>query len=198
MTSKVDICNLALSRLGDKRTVEDIDNGTKNEELVFKKWYDITRQSTIKRCMPSFAISREKWALANVTPAFGYNKAYLYRSDCLRVLGIGNIANTENNYSREGEYLLCDEDYPDGLPVRFLKDITDTTKFPSDFVELLSYELAANVCPEISESSQMLSYIEQVLPTKRLEFSGLSAQENKPVRISRSRFNRVGKYIGKK
>lgn len=198
MVSKVDICNLALSRLGDKRTVEDIDAGKKNEELVFKKWYDITRQSTIKRSMPSFAMVREFWPKANYVPEFGYNSAYLYKSDCLRVLGIGNIENTENNYSREGNYLLCDEDYPNGLPVRYLKDISETQKFPSDFVELLSYELAANVCTELTESQQLLNYIQQILPLKRLEFTGLSSQENKPIRISNSRFNRTGTYIGKK
>lgn len=198
MTSSVDICNLALSRLGDKRTVEDIENGKKHEELVFKKWYDITRQSTIKRCMPSFAIERELWAQAEYVPAFGYEKAYKYGSDCLRVIGIGNVGENENNYSREGEYICCDEDFPNGLPVRYLKDIKDTTKFTPEFVELLSFELAANVCMELTESSQLLSYIEQVLPAKRLEFTGLNAQENRPVRISRSRFDRTPKYVGKK
>lgn len=198
MVSKVDICNLALSRLGDKRTVEDIDDGKKHEELVFKKWYDITRQSTIKRAMPSFAMVRDHWPRANFTPEFGYDNAYLYKSDCLRVLGLGNIENTENNYSREGNYILCDEDYPNGLPVRYLKDITETQKFPADFVELLSYELAANVCTELTESQQLMNYIQQILPLKRLEFTGLSAQENKPIRISNSRFNRTGKYVSKK
>lgn len=198
MTSSVDICNLALSRLGDKRTVEDIENGDKHEELVFKKWYDITRQSTIKRNMPSFAIERAKWPLAEYKPAFGYNNAYLYDSDCLRVIGIGNVGENENNYSREGNYILCDENFPDGLPVRYLKDIKDTTKYPPEFVELFSYELAANVCIELTESQQLLSYLEQMLPTKRLEFTGLNAQENRPIRISRSRFDRTPKYVSKK
>lgn len=198
MVSKVDICNLALSRLGDKRTVEDIDAGKKHEELVFKKWYDITRQSTIKRAMPSFAMVREFWPKSNYVPEFGYSNAYLYKSDCLRVLGIGNVGENENNYSREGNFLLCDEEFPNGLPVRYLKDISETQKFPSDFVELLSFELAANVCTELTESSQLLSYIQQILPIKRLEFTGLCAQENKPIRVSRSRFNRTGTYISKK
>lgn len=198
MVSKVDICNLALSRLGDKRTVEDIDNAQKNEERIFKKWYDITRQSTIKKNMPTFAMVREKWAKSDQKPAFGYSNAYKYHNDCLRILGVGSIGDGITDYVIEDGYLMCDEYFPDGIPVRYLKDVKDTTRFSSNFIELLSFELAYNVCAEVTESSNMLSYIEQILPSKRLEFSAIDSQENKPVRITRSIYNRTGKYVGKK
>ena len=72
MVTKSEICNLALSRLGDKKTVENIDNPTTQTEKTFAKWYDVTRRASLRKMIPNFARVREIWAKSNYTPAFGY------------------------------------------------------------------------------------------------------------------------------
>lgn len=197
--SDIDICNLALSLMGDRNTIENIDDPQKQEEKIMAKWYNVTRKNTLRRVMPSFAIARELWAKSDKIPAFGYKNAYEYHSDCLKILGIGNITNRVNNYSVEGKYLLCDAEYKEGLPVRYIRDVTNTDEYTSDFTELLAYELASVTCNEITANHNTTNYMLSMVQRKRIELSGVDAQENKPIRISESRFNRTGYYYeGKK
>ena len=114
MYSTVDICNLALSRLGDKNTVESLDHPTKQAEREFAKWYDITRRATLRRMMPSFAIRRKLWAKSAEKPEFGYANAYEYRQDCVKVLGVGNRDNPINDYAVEGGFVLTNEHFETG------------------------------------------------------------------------------------
>lgn len=187
MTTTSEICNLALSRLGDKKTVENIDNPTTQTEKTFAKWYDVTRRSALRKLMPNFARVREIWAKSNYTPAFGYKFAYDYHSDCVKILGIGNLDDPDTDYVVEGNYVFANGEYQTGLPVRYIKDITDISKFDDSFIELFSLMLAYNVAPEITESTSRLQYLTQILPQKIAEVISVNSQENKPFIIKRSR-----------
>lgn len=202
MSTKNEICNLALSRLGDRGTVESIDSPKNQAERAFAKWYDLTRKSVLRRNMPSFAIRREKWHLSDYVPPFGYGNAYRVSPECLKILGVGNVTNVINDYSVEGKYLFCDRCFKDGVEVRFISDVKNTDEFTPDFEELLSYELAANVCHELTQNVQMTQYLQQIVAIKRVELTGVDSQENRPVRINHSKFDRTGftyrNLIGKK
>ncbi len=200
MITKSEICNLALSRLGDKNNVEDFENPTTQVEKVFAKWYDVTRRSALRRMMPSFARTRKLWALSNYKPEFGYEYAYKYRSDCVKVLGIGDLDKSENNYTVEGGYILTNEIYDNGLPVRYVEDVTDLSRFTDNFIELFSFMLAYNVAPEITESASRLQYLESIMPNKIAEMIGIDSQENKPIIIKNGRLQaaRLGKSFGVK
>ena len=185
MTTKTEICNLAISRLGDKNSVESLDNPKKQTEIVCAKWYDISRKTALKYMMPNFARKRDKWALSlDYVPAFGYQYAYKYPINCLKILGIGNIRR-KNTGTVENGYYLTNEYFADGLPVRYVEDIRDTTLFTSDFVQLFSWILARDICIELTSNKQTFKMIEDILPMKIAEYCGVDAQENPPVRISR-------------
>lgn len=185
--SKNAICNLAQSRLGDKGSIENIDIPQKAEERVYAKWYDISRQSTLRLLKPNFAIKREFWATdANYKPAFGFDYAYKIKNDCLRVLSIGGVDTRDLNYPVENGYLLTNDYQGGALPVRFVSDVTDIKKFTPDFIRLFSWQLAYDVCYEITESESAMNRMEQILPAKIAEYCGTDAQENRPRRINRS------------
>ena len=187
MYTKTDICNLALARLGDKRDIENIDNPTNQPEKVFAKWYDISRRAALRTMMPSFARTRKLWAKAEYTPEFGYAFAYKYRQDCLKVLGIGNLNEPINDYAVEEGYVLTNQNYENGLPVRYVKDVTDINKFDDAFVELFSLMLAYNVAPELTESRAIVQHLEQIIPIKTAQVIAVDSQENKPIIVKTSR-----------
>lgn len=187
METKVTVCNLALSRFGNKGSVEDIDQPKKQTEIVCAKWYDISRKSALKHMMPNFARKREIWARdIGFTPAFGYEYAYKYKADCLKILGIGNLYEKRNDYSIEGEHLLINELFEGGIPVRYVTDVTNANKFTPDFIQLFSWFLARDICIELTSSDAKYQQIESILPQKIAEYCGVDAQENPPIRISRS------------
>ena len=127
------------------------------------------------------------WAKSNYTPAFGYKFAYDYRSDCVKILGIGNMDTPDTDYVVEGNYVFSNGEYPDGLPVRYIKDIEDAGLFDDSFIELFSLQLAYNVAPEVTESTGRLQYLTQILPSKIAEVIAVNSQENKPFIIKNSR-----------
>ena len=194
-TSKTDICNMALSHLGNYGTVNDIDTPTSDKEATFALWYDVTRQAALRLVIPNFAMDRRIVSKRATAPAFGYTYAYEKPSDCLKPLGFNDIdAKEKDNYTIEGEDILTDIDFTDGMELRFIRDVEDVTKFTSDFKILLSYILAAKVAMPITQKKGLRDSMEAMLPMKISEVAGINAQENPPIRVSTSRF-RQARYM---
>lgn len=86
MTSKVDICNLALVEAKYDETIESLDEHSVASERC-KRLYDICRKEVLCSYPWSFANKRVK------TPRVaedieGFKYAYSYPADCLRVLNV--------------------------------------------------------------------------------------------------------------
>lgn len=192
INSKSDICNMALGHLGNYGTVDDIDTPTNDKETTFSLWYDISRQTFLKMTMPNFALARRVVARKVVAPPFGadlgYQYAYEYPNDCLKVLGIGEVMEKENNYAIEGRYIWTDELYESGLPIRYIKDFTDVTLMSPEFKMAFSVFLASNVAMDITQDATKANTMMKMLPDKMASLTALNAQENMPIRISHSRF----------
>lgn len=191
--SKNSICNLALSRLGNKSSIEDIDSPKKPAEFVFAKWWEASRRLALKEMIPSFARSRRKISSDADAPEFGYTTRFAYPSDCVRVLGFGEIKDKQNTYAVEEGWILTDDYDTDSddniyLPLRFVKDVTDTTKYTPEFIEALSWYLAYVTNMEITQDSQRQVLIEKVINGKKAQLAGIDSQENMPIRINQSKF----------
>lgn len=185
---KTQIANLALSRLGNYDSLSDIEIPVTQQEKVFAKWYETARKFTIRELEPSFAKTRRMIAKDTNSPPFGYTNQYVYPSDCLKVLGFGEIAQKRNVYSIEGNFILTDEFDGEALPLRFIEDTSDVTKFTPEFVILMSFMLAYYACMEITQDKDKLLTLEKLLPTKKGEAGAIDGQENRPIRITRSLF----------
>jgi len=194
VTSKVEICNLALSFLGNYGTVTDIDTPSDPKELVFAQWYDICRQTLIKEMVPNFALARVIVAKLVETPVFGYAYFYEYPNTCLKVLGIDNVNWSRNDYDVTEGKISTDVDFPEGLPLRFVKDIEDVNSMSPEFKILFARYLSAHVALPITQDVAKANSIWASLPAALSSASAQNAQENKPIRISRSKFKEA-RYV---
>ena len=200
ITSKVDICNMAMSQLGNYGTISDIDTPTNDKERTFTLWYDICREFTLKLLMPNFALTRLIVSKLSETPAFGYSYFYEYPITALKVLGVGNVEDKENNYNIECtpfgvKAISHDYDYTDGMPIRIVRDITDINSWSPEAKLLLSQYLAAYTAKPITQDTALAAKLISELPAAISIASGLNAQENVPIRISSSKF-RASRYNG--
>lgn len=196
VTSKVGICNMALSHMGNYGTVNDIENPKDSKESTFALWYDTTRQAALRLAIPNFAMARRIVAKKSTTPVFGYAYSYEYPSDCVKVLGFGDADANPDSYSVERGIdgfteIQIDEDYVDGLPLRYIADVEDVAAMTADFKILLSYLLAANTVLPITQKQNLKDKIELQLPSKISQLSGINAQENPPIRKSTSNFRQA-------
>lgn len=188
INSKSGVCNLALSRLGNFPTVNNIDIPKTPVEITFANVYDTIRQDLLTILMPNFALKRRLVALQTATPAFGWGYQYEYPVDCLRLLGIGEVQDKQNTYAVEGGVIMSNDLYSTGLPIRFIQDIEDVSKMTAQFINTFSQFLGEAVCLALTQDQAKADKLAQLLPFKLASTSATNAQENRPIRISNSRF----------
>jgi hypothetical protein len=195
MLSKVNICNLALDLLGNEGDIVDIDLPTNKTEILFSRWYDITREGLLKMAMPSFAIRRRIISAFPTSMAFGYINAFEYPSDCLKVLGLGEISNTlEYNYIVNNGIIYTADAWINGLQLRFIANIDDASLFSPDFSRLLASALAVEVCYPITQSSEKKQMLQAEFQARMLSYNSVNSQENPVQRITKSsRYGRNGR-----
>lgn len=149
MASEVEICNLALSHLGDSATVASINppEGSAQAEHC-QKWYPVARNALLEMHDWSFATTRALLAeLSNTWPQWQH--AYARPSDCLKILSIlpssaSSACTTGQEYVAEtdssgGQIILTDQ--ADAM-VRYTRVITDTSKFSPLFTDTLGWYLS--------------------------------------------------------
>lgn len=196
MSVKTVVCNLGLSRLGNFGSVENIDTPKKTLEIVCAKWWDAARRMALKQLIPNFALDRRILAPDATAPAFGYSKRFEYPSDCVRVLGFGEIQAKDNNHSIEGSWILTDTYDEDtttdpssiSLNLRFVKDEADVSKWTPEFIDAFSWFFAYCVNMEVTQDMEKQVYLEKIIGSKQAQASAMTSQENMPIRINRSKF----------
>ncbi len=189
---------MALGHLGNYGTVTDIDTPTTDKEVIFNLWFSISRQVLLKHLMPNFALARKTVSRASVTPPFGYTYAYEYPVDCLKVLGLGDIDEKGDfrftvESSGTKTYIFTEDEWEDGLELRYIKDISDVARWSPEFKMLHAWYLAGCVVMPITQDLAKKKLIMAQMPAEVSAVSGLNAQENPPIRKSTSRF-RAARY----
>ncbi len=145
MPSAVDIANIALSHIGADAVVTSLsptDGSVESGHCA--RFLPIARQAAIATANWNFA--RKRVLLAQLT---NDSTIWLYKyqvpSDCLRarkILALDDPDTPERNgakFVQEGDALYTDR--PEATLV-YTRDITDTTKYPADFVTGLGLMLA--------------------------------------------------------
>jgi hypothetical protein len=160
MASEVDICNLALSYLGDEATVASIDPPEGSPQAGYcARFYPIARDAMLELHTWAFTLRRVRLALLpNDWPMWAY--AYGVPSDALRLLAVlppdatsdYTVSATRGDSSAEPQaYSLETDDtgrkviltnQPNAV-LRYAVAARDTTQFPPLFVLALSWHLAS-------------------------------------------------------
>lgn len=189
--SKVQICNLANGSLGLKNSINNIDTPRSDKEIVYAQWYDITRQYMLKFLMPNFALLRKAIAqLASVPAGYSdfYTAAYPVPSDCLKVLGLGPVDTEDTKPTVEGNVIYTNVFYASAPSLRYIGDITDVTQFSPDFIMTFAAVLGKlTAMVNTQDPSKKASMLKDAVMEWQ-QSTAQNAQENRPIRMSRSRF----------
>lgn len=160
MATEVDIVNRALVKLGADRITALSDN-TKNAREA-NAIFDLVRDAELRKNIWRFSIVRAQidFDAGAPTPAYGYAYSYEKPSSMLRLIQVGDyypggeivdyVDGETAPYAVEGDYILSDEG--NGIYVRYVAQITDTTKYDSLFVEAFACKLAMELAEAITAS----------------------------------------------
>lgn len=186
--TRADICNMALSNLGLANNVVSLDDPTAQTEKIFAQYYDLVMVKLLKRERPQFAIYEEDLP-ATVWADGSYH--YMVPSYALEVLFV-------NNYStgwtiEHGELMIgcIPPSQNETVKIKYLRLIEDTGLYPAEWVELLSWELAAYCCGRLTQDSQMLQLAAQGAAAARKEYQTINLRSAKPRLKTQAKFNAV-------
>jgi len=199
-SDEVAICNLALSNCRDNHFIESRDEGTEQAQIC-DLWYDDTRDSVLRRADWSFA--RKRLALvASGTPPATWGYSYALPNDCLVVRGVQDTVRTVS-YEAQFKYAIEGDgtghgrvifmDVPDAV-LLYTAKIEDAAIYPPEFVECLSWKLAANISRPLDKSLEACREILQIAESMIGRAAAMNYNEQKPDPAPNSDFytSRIG------
>jgi hypothetical protein len=143
MASKVEIINVALSRLGANIITSADENST--EAIVANALWDNARRSSITDHPWNFAIAEQTLNAVSDASSFNYQFKYQLPAECLRVMEVYDT----DDYKIIGHGIYSNETE---CVVRFVKDVEDTTEWNAMFTDVMAQRLAAEMAYAITKS----------------------------------------------
>lgn len=146
MASTVDICNLALSHLGNKAQVVSISPVDGSVEADYcARFFSIARDEVLEMNDWTFARTRIALSQLSTNPSTVWQYAYSRPADCItpRRMMTGDATLHEDDsvdFDQEGDVLLTN--LQNAILV-YTRPVEDPTRFSPGFVTALSYKLAA-------------------------------------------------------
>ena len=143
------ICNQALSKISAMR-INDLDADSSPQAIACRTHYEPTRDALIRSYPWRFASARVTLSQDTVTPDFEWNYQYHLPNDFMLMKSIFENRFTSNNfqnYALEGNLLLTNESE---MEIRYVKKVTDASKFDPLFVKLLALLLADELIGQLA------------------------------------------------
>jgi hypothetical protein len=159
LASQVDICNYAMTILGEQPITSLLDNTPRARAL--NAIYQTQRQKEIATHFWNFSIKRTQLAALTTAPLYQFTQAYQLPADFLKIIDVGNqypsidlsdyIGADDSQWAIEGQTLVCN--YPAPLYLRYCADVTDEGQFDPCFVVALACALAERTAEMLTQNT---------------------------------------------
>jgi hypothetical protein len=177
MTTEVDICNLALLRLGTRSSIASLSEGS-TESNACAQVYPMLRDVLLSAHPWTFATQRT--ILANLgTPPLRWQYRYAYPNDCLKARDVHttdlsaviipfSITGDFDNQGSAIKVILCNS--PDA-ELTYTARVTNPDLFPAHFIEALGWmiasELSSSLCADMAISQYAVQMATQTVLSSR-------------------------------
>jgi hypothetical protein len=162
MASPIDICNMALAHLGETPNLSSINppEGSAHAESC-ARFYPIARDVALEAINWPFAMARV--VLAELTPSPASSEwqfAYALPADYVKAVGVvqPGVTDEEQFSSRfviEGSVIYTNA--PEAT-LRYVRKLTDTTKWSASFAQAVSWLLASYLAGAICEDKSVKNW----------------------------------------
>lgn len=142
MTSVVEICNIGLTNLGDKK-ISSLDDNNERAQLCSLRFPDV-RDAVLRSYPWSCAVTRTKLARSSTDPVWGFSYRYALPSDCLRVLDLNDW--NEEHYIENG-FVVTDSGQ---AWIKYIKRIEDPNEFDALIIQVIGLRLAMEIAEALT------------------------------------------------
>lgn len=191
MSTKDEICNMALATIGVTSRIVGVDTEKTNEAIQCRLWFDHLRKLLLEtKHWPDFA--GKTVALQDLgTDSDHWAYRYKYPSDCVYAIRIVNpscrtptqnqkipykVMRTDDVY---GKAIYCDLE---SAQLEYNLDITDSTMFSASFTQAFIMALAAHIAMPLRVSAEIASNAQNQFKgwlAEAVQFSNRESQEDK-------------------
>lgn len=172
------LCNNALNRLG-QANITSFSDGTLISDAC-QDLYDVTRQSLLRQHLWDFATARASLAASITPPPFEYLQQFPLPNDYIRMQ---TVYMQQGPYKVESGYILSNtgsQTNSGALQITYIRDVTDTTKWDSIFVDLLTLRMAVLLAPRVCAPGLDISQLQAEYEKIMLEAKIVDSQEDTP------------------
>lgn len=166
-TTKISICNEALSMIGAKSIIS-FDENTENARRCASV-YDSSRKALLRMHPWSFAKKRTQLAPVATHPSFGYSHAFPLPSDFIRVIDAGEI-----QYEVESRHILADTNL---INLVYVSDNDNEQTWDSLFSECMALYLITKLAKPITGSQAEADSADQKLRNMLKQARAINGQE---------------------
>ena len=180
MSSVVDICNKALSILGQKGIVSLDDNSP--EAYACRTHWGPLRDEVLRKHPWNCVTKRASLNLLLEVPPFEFSYCHQLPADCLWV----QSTDPYDYFVIEGRKLLCNSKQ---ISIRYVHTTDDSTKFDSQLSAALSFLLASELCYNITKSTSLTESLYKLGMEKLADAKASDSLEGK------TREKRFGRWL---
>ena len=155
--STTEIANLAISHLGIGKEIGNLETEKSEEAQAIRRFFDTVRNQVLRDFPWPFATKFVNLALVEQDPTEEWAFSYRHPSDALKLRRI--LSGLRNDHrqskvpfriSRDDSGLLIFTDFEDAQ-LEYTFEEEDPLRFPDDFIQALSFRLAAYVAPRLTK-----------------------------------------------
>lgn len=156
MPSDTEIANIAISNLGTGKDIANLTTEDSEEANAVRRFFNTSRGEVLRDFPWPFATEFRALGLITEDPTDEWRYSYGYPSDALRLIrilsGIRNdsrqsMASYKIVHGSSGKEIYTDQE---DAEAEVTLQVTDTQRYPSDFVMALSYKLAYRIAPRLT------------------------------------------------
>ena len=166
-TTKVNICNEALSMIG-AQSIQSFDDKTENARRC-ASIYDSSRKALLRMHPWSFAKKREQLAPISTHPTFGYSNSFPLPVDFVRIIDTG-----VSEYEVEGRHILANSN---AINLVYVADIDNEDYWDSLFSECMALYLVHKLAKPITGSQTEADSAWQKLQNMLKQARAINGQE---------------------
>lgn len=149
------ICNLSLSDIGSKR-INNFETDSSEQAIMCRLHYEPTKDALLRSHWWRFASGRATLSQDTTDPDFEWDNQFILPNDFLAMKSIyENRFSDESyrSYALEGQRLLTNEST---MEIRYIKKVTDPTKFDPLFVQVLVLQLDLKLITGLAKTDTKL------------------------------------------
>ena len=177
MASAVQICNVALSKIGES-PILSLTEDSRSGRVCNLVYVDL-RQAILGAHPWNFAIKRVELSALTTAPAFGFSYQHQLPSDFLKALQF-YPEGTDIAYRVEGKRVLSNEP---SVKLRYVSDVTDANEYSPLFREVLSARLASEIAIFLFNDRTLSDQMFTLYQDKLIEARSMDAMDGTPENI---------------